>query len=154
MVLTYTGVAAEYDALHRRAIVVDRSHRDRMTFGGPGAADALNGLVTNDVGALSPGQGMYAAALTAKGKVVADIRVLLKASVNDPQGLSIRGALRTLGFAGVEDVRAGKLMQIRVSASDRASAEQSVEAMCAQLLANPVIETYSFTLVEAPAPVP
>jgi phosphoribosylformylglycinamidine synthase subunit PurS len=84
---------------------------------------------------------------------VAEVRVLLKPSVNDPQGISIRGALKTLGFDGVADVRAGKLIQIRLSASDRPSAEQAVERMCVQLLANPVIETFEFTLAEAPAPV-
>ena len=76
VVTTYSGIAAEYEAMHRRAIVVDRSHRDRMRFAGDKSADALNGLVTNDVSALSPGQGLYAAALTAKGKVIADIRIL------------------------------------------------------------------------------
>jgi phosphoribosylformylglycinamidine synthase subunit PurS len=81
---------------------------------------------------------------------VADIRVLLKPSVNDPQGLSIRGALRTLGFS-VEDVRAGKLIQVRFTADDRQSAEETVDRMCAQLLANPIIETFSFVLSEAPA---
>jgi phosphoribosylformylglycinamidine synthase PurS subunit len=85
---------------------------------------------------------------------VADIRVLLKASVNDPQGISIRGALKSLGFGGVEDVRAGKFFQIRLNASDRHSAEDAVERMCSQLLANPVIETFEFTLAEAPARVP
>jgi phosphoribosylformylglycinamidine synthase PurS subunit len=84
---------------------------------------------------------------------VADIRILLKPSVNDPQGLSIRNALRTLGFDGVEDVRAGKLIELRVSADSRTAAEQTVDSMCAQLLANPVIETYTFTLGEVPAPV-
>jgi phosphoribosylformylglycinamidine synthase len=84
---------------------------------------------------------------------VADIRVLLKPSVNDPQGLSIRNALRTLGFGGVEDVRAGKLIQVRLSAANRAAADDQLNAMCAQLLANPVIETFTFTLDEAPAPV-
>jgi phosphoribosylformylglycinamidine synthase PurS subunit len=84
---------------------------------------------------------------------VADIRVLLKPSVNDPQGLSIRNALRTLGFGGVEDVRAGKFIQLRLSAADRSAAEEALNAMCSQLLANPVIETYAFTLDEAPAPV-
>ena len=83
----------------------------------------------------------------------ADVRVMLKASVNDPQGMSIRNALRTLGFDGVEDVRAGKLFQVRLSATDRAHAEADVERMCAQLLANPVIETYAFTLEEVSAPV-
>jgi len=84
---------------------------------------------------------------------VADIRVHLKPSVNDPQGLSIRNALRTLGFDGVQDVRAGKLIQVRLRAADRPSAEEALNAMCAQLLANPVIEMYAFTLDAAPAPV-
>ncbi len=84
---------------------------------------------------------------------LAEIRVMLKPSVNDPQGLSIRNALRTLGFDGVEDVRAGKLIQLQVRAPSRESAEHAVDAMCAQLLANPVIEMYTFTLDEAPTPV-
>ena len=74
---------------------------------------------------------------------VAEIQVLLKPSVNDPQGMSIRNALRTLGFDGVDDVRAGKLIQVRLGASDRADAESQVDRMCQQLLANPVIETFS-----------
>jgi len=85
---------------------------------------------------------------------LAEVRVLLKPSVNDPQGLSIRGALHALGLSAVHDVRAGKLIQVRLSADDRAQAEAAVDRMCAQLLANPVIETYSFELAEAPQPVP
>src|SRR2546423_11804388 len=76
VVLTYSSVAAEYDALHRRAIVVNRSHRARMRFAGAQIADVLNGLVTNDVSTLLPGQGQYAAALNAKGKIIADLRIL------------------------------------------------------------------------------
>lgn len=76
VVWTYSGVSAEYEALHRRAVVVNRSHRARMRFTGAKAAEVLTGLVTNDVSALAAGQGQYAAALTAKGKVVADMRVL------------------------------------------------------------------------------
>lgn len=76
VVLSYSSVAAEYEALRRRAIVVNRSHRARMRFSGAKAGDALTGLLTSDVDALLPGQGQYAAALTAKGKVVADLRVL------------------------------------------------------------------------------
>ncbi len=76
VVLTYSNVAAEYEALHRRAIVLNRSHRARMRFTGEKAGEVLTGLVTNDVTALAPGQGQYAAALTAKGKIVADLRVL------------------------------------------------------------------------------
>lgn len=76
VVLSYAGVDAEYEALHRRAVVVDRSHRARMRFRGEKAAEVLTGLVTNDVGSLAVGQGQYAAALTPKGKVVADPRIL------------------------------------------------------------------------------
>ncbi|HEX7937379.1 MAG TPA: glycine cleavage T C-terminal barrel domain-containing protein [Gemmatimonadaceae bacterium] len=76
VVLTYSNVAAEYEALRRRAIVVNRTHRGRMRFAGTKAAEVLTGLLTNDVGALLPGQGQYAAALSAKGKVVSDLRVL------------------------------------------------------------------------------
>ena len=76
VVLAYSNVASEYEALRRRAIVVNRSHRGRMSFAGAKAAEVLTGLVTNDVTALLPGQGQYAAALTAKGKVVADVRIL------------------------------------------------------------------------------
>ena len=76
VVLTYSGVDAEYEAMRRRAIVVNRNHRGRMFFTGEKAADVLTGLVTNDVGALHTGQGQYAAALTAKGKVVSDLRIL------------------------------------------------------------------------------
>ena len=76
VVLTYSSPAAEYEALRRRAIVVDRSHRGRMRFSGEKAADVLTGLVTNDVGAIAAGHGQYAAALSPKGKLVADVRVL------------------------------------------------------------------------------
>lgn len=81
---------------------------------------------------------------------LAEVRVMLKTSVNDPQGLSIRNALRTLGF-DVDDVRAGKLIHVRLNASDREAAHAAVAQMCAQLLANPVIETAEFSLDEAPA---
>lgn len=84
---------------------------------------------------------------------LAEVRVMLKPSVNDPQGLSIRNALRTLGFE-VDDVRAGKLIQVWVDAADRASAESAATQMCDKLLANPVIETYEFSVTESPARVP
>ena len=83
----------------------------------------------------------------------AEIRVLLKPSINDPQGQSIRNALRTLGF-GVDNVRAGKLIQVWLEAADRQAAEAAVEQMCARLLANPVIETFEFSVAEAPERVP
>jgi phosphoribosylformylglycinamidine synthase len=84
----------------------------------------------------------------------AEIRVVLKPSVNDPQGLSIRGALHSLGFGRVAEVRAGKLFVLRLEAADQQQAEAEVEQMCERLLANPVIETYSFELAPVADPVP
>jgi folate-binding protein YgfZ len=78
VVLAYGSVAAEYESLHTRAAVFDRSHRGRLRVKGPRAAEMVTGMVTNDVAALVPGQGCYAAALTAKGKIVADVRVLVE----------------------------------------------------------------------------
>lgn len=57
-------------------LVVDRSDRVRLRFSGPRAAESLTGLVTSDVLALAPGHGQYSAALTPKGKVIADLRIL------------------------------------------------------------------------------
>ncbi len=67
----------DYSSLRGGAVWFDRSARTRTRFTGPKAAEVLTGLVTNDVTALSPGQGQYAAALTPKGKIVADLRVFV-----------------------------------------------------------------------------
>src|SRR5260221_12965173 len=80
VVLAYGSVAAEYEALQAGAVVFDRSHRGRLRLHGDRAAEMVSGLVTNDVSGLVPGQGCYAAALTAKGKIVADIRVFVEES--------------------------------------------------------------------------
>jgi phosphoribosylformylglycinamidine synthase len=80
---------------------------------------------------------------------LAEVRVMLKPSVNDPQGLSIRNALRTLGFQNVADVRAGKLILVTVEAPDADVAGQQVTAMADKLLANPVIETFEVSLRES-----
>lgn len=80
VVLSYAGVATEYDALRRHAVVFDRSHRGRLRVSGAKAAETLTGLVTNDVAALAPGQGQYAAALTPKGKIIADLRIFCEES--------------------------------------------------------------------------
>jgi phosphoribosylformylglycinamidine synthase len=79
---------------------------------------------------------------------LARVYVTLKPTVSDPQGLTVRGGLHSLGFAEVENVRAGKYMEIRLQATDRAQAERQVTEMCRLLLANPVIEDYRFELEE------
>ncbi|RLC94375.1 MAG: phosphoribosylformylglycinamidine synthase [Chloroflexi bacterium] len=76
----------------------------------------------------------------------AKVYVSLKPTVNDPQGLTIRGALHGLGFDRVNSVRAGKYLEIMVNEEDQARAEAQVDEMCRKVLANPVIETYHFEL--------
>ncbi len=71
------------------------------------------------------------------------VKVTLKSGVLDPQGKAIRHALGALGFAGVEKVRQGKLIEVELSETDPAKARESVEKMCKDLLANTVIENYS-----------
>jgi tRNA-modifying protein YgfZ len=67
--------ANEYAALRSGALIIDRSDRVRIRFGGQRAAEIVTGLVTNDVLSLQPGHGQYAAALTPKGKIAADVRI-------------------------------------------------------------------------------
>jgi folate-binding protein YgfZ len=78
VVLHYGDPSAEYTALRAGVIAVDRSHRHRMRVTGAKAADTLTGLLTNDVLSLTPGRGQYAAALTPKGKIVADLRIFAR----------------------------------------------------------------------------
>jgi phosphoribosylformylglycinamidine synthase subunit PurS len=75
--------------------------------------------------------------------VRARVHVRLKEGVLDPQGAAIGHALSQLGFGGVSGVRQGKLIELDLQQQDRARAEAEVRAMCEQLLANPVIETWS-----------
>lgn len=76
--------------------------------------------------------------------MLAKIHVTLKPGVNDPQGLAIAGGLHSLGFQAVQEVRAGRYLEVRLDSADRSTAEQQVAAMCERLLANPVIESYRF----------
>ena len=73
---------------------------------------------------------------------LARVEVSLKPTVNDPEGLTVQGALHSLGFSDVKSVRAGKYMEIRLQAKDRKKAEEQVAEMCRKLLANPVIEDF------------
>lgn len=80
---------------------------------------------------------------------LARIEITLKAGVNDPQGITVKGALHSLGFDRVEDVRIGKYMEVRLSAPDSDEAGRRVDEMCRKLLANPVIEDYTYAVEEA-----
>jgi phosphoribosylformylglycinamidine synthase len=74
------------------------------------------------------------------------VHVTLKPGVLDPQGKAIEHALQALGFAGIGGVRQGKVIELTLDEDDPATARESVEAMCRQLLANTVIENYAIEL--------
>ena len=76
------------------------------------------------------------------------VYVTLKNGVLDPQGKAIHHALEGLGFSGVNDVRAGKLIELDLADS---VSDADVDAMCRKLLANMVIENFRIERVEAPA---
>jgi phosphoribosylformylglycinamidine synthase len=74
--------------------------------------------------------------------VKATVTVMLKTGVLDPQGKAIAHALGTLGFAGVGDVRAGKVIELDLAETDPAKAKAAAEEMARKLLANTVIESF------------
>lgn len=70
------------------------------------------------------------------------VTVMLKPGVLDPQGKAIGHALGALGFAGVGEVRAGKVIELELSETDPVKARVQAEDMARKLLANTVIESY------------
>jgi len=74
--------------------------------------------------------------------VKAIVTVMLKPGVLDPQGKAIGHALGTLGFSGVGEVRAGKIIELELSETDPAKAKAQAEEMARKLLANTVIESF------------
>ncbi len=69
-----------------------------------------------------------------------------KPVVNDPQGITVKQGLATLGFHEVSDVRIGKYIEVSLDVATEQEARQRVEAMCKQLLANHVIEDFRFDI--------
>jgi len=74
--------------------------------------------------------------------VKAIVTVMMKEGVLDPQGKAIAHALGTLGFAGVTDVRAGKVIELELTEADPTRARAAAEEMARRLLANAVIESF------------
>jgi len=77
-----------------------------------------------------------------RGKII----VVLRPGVFDPQGVTVRNALHTLGYGEVEEVKTGKFFEVILEAEHEEQARKRLQEMCDQLLANPVIERYSFDL--------
>ncbi len=76
----------------------------------------------------------------------ARITITLKQGVLDPQGKAIRNGLGALGFAGVNDVRQGKIIELDLDESNEQTARTKITDMCEKLLANTVIENYAIEL--------
>ena len=70
----------------------------------------------------------------------------LKTTVNDPQGLTVRRGLQSLGFTSISSVRMGKYLEVRLEAANQLEAQAQVQQMCEQLLANTVIEEYRYEM--------
>ena len=77
------------------------------------------------------------------------VYVTLKKTVLDPQGKTIHGALRKMGYKGVDDVRQGKFFEITLDGGlDRAAAEAEITRIAREVLTNPVIEEFRYSLEE------
>jgi phosphoribosylformylglycinamidine synthase PurS subunit len=75
------------------------------------------------------------------------VYVSLKKSVLDPQGKTIQGALKKMGYKGLQDVRQGKYFEIALNGDlNRAEAEAEIERIAREVLTNPVIEEFRFSL--------
>lgn len=79
---------------------------------------------------------------------VAQVRITPRRGLLDPEGNAIEHALQSLGFEGVGEVRAGRLIVLRVSGASAQEARGRVEEMCRRLLANPVTEDFFVELVD------
>ena len=84
----------------------------------------------------------------------AELEIHLKPGALDPQGQAVAAGLRALGHAGVTGVRVGKHLRLGVEATDEAAAGAEVRRMCDELLANPVMETFSYRVRPADAATP
>ena len=77
-----------------------------------------------------------------------EIYISLKKTVVDPQGLTVKHALDSLGYKNLSEVRVGKFITLKLNSKDKKDAEKKVSQMCHKLLANPIIEDYHFKIEE------
>lgn len=81
-------------------------------------------------------------------KFIAEINVMPQKEILDPQGKAVKLGLHNLGIDDVSDVRIGKHISMALDANSEAEAQQLVETACSKLLANMIMEDYTFTLKE------
>lgn len=79
---------------------------------------------------------------------VSKITVTLRKSILDPQGKAVQHGIHSLGYDAVEDVRIGKFIELSVNAASKKEAEEVTREVCKKLLANPVMEDFTFVIDE------
>jgi folate-binding protein YgfZ len=109
---------SQYRALRERVGIVDRSERGKLDVLGPDTVDFLQGQVTNDVEALEPGQGCYATVLNPKGKILADLRVLMRSA--DELWLDTEAAAIDALCSTLDRYRIGRQVELAGRTSERA----------------------------------
>ena len=82
-------------------------------------------------------------------KFIAEIDVMPHKELLDPQGKTVANNMKNLHLAGIEDVRIGKHIKMTLDAASAAEATEKVETACKKLLANVIMETYSFSVKQA-----
>jgi phosphoribosylformylglycinamidine synthase subunit PurS len=81
-------------------------------------------------------------------KFIAEIDVMPRKELLDPQGKTVANNMKHLDISGVEDVRIGKHIRLVVAAENEAAAREKIETACQKLLINPIMENYTFSLKE------
>lgn len=82
-------------------------------------------------------------------KFIAEIDVMPQDNLLDPQGKVVTSSMKNLGLGAIENVRIGKHITLNVTADNESEAHEMVDTACKKLLANLIMEKYSFTLREA-----
>ena len=81
-------------------------------------------------------------------KFIAEIDIMPLDNLLDPQGKAVKHTLEELGYEGIEDVRIGKHITLKIEAEDIEQARQEVDEICQKVLYNPIVHKYSFELFE------
>ncbi len=82
----------------------------------------------------------------ALNQYVAEVVVSLKDTVNDPQGVTAAKSLQSIGFGGINAIRIGKFVEVKLTSESEEAAYELVRQMCEEMFANPVIEQYRIDL--------
>lgn len=134
------GVEEAYEEVLRRVTAASERWQAKWPAAGGGARTASGGKVASAAEPAAPAEAGLPAAYHAP------VFVTLKKTVLDPQGVAVQNALRSLGYSEVADVRVGKFITLELTEASR----ERVDEMCRRLLANPVIEDYTFEIKPHP----